>query len=421
MKAWTTTTNNVWEAMNNMMTLQHTQIKASFETSTYVVGHVFKVILYKKLLDMVSRYALNEITAEYERVPYAGTNLSRCGCVMRTTHGLPCACELSKYVVGSIPLETIHIFWLRLSFSDQGLCEAEVTITEEMETISKRFEQLNVCGKVHLKTKLQKIVYPDLNSMCPPLEKVKNKGAPKKTTDQTTKEYVDALHSVQNSNSSVKHSASSSEQPIQRRNILMLDQFHSCIQDSIENIIDVKADGNCDYRTIAALLGIGAKSWSLVRNHLHKELTSWSEEYINLLSDIERFKELKCYLLVYGLSMVTMDKWMNITDMGYVIVSQYNVIIDSLSRQQSMTFFPLKSQPPPNSSVPRVICISHVYENHFVQVFLRDYCPLPPLALLWNTHCHYQAKQWPTPYIGRMQRYTKLSRMKTEFVELGEE
>ncbi|KAL2963493.1 hypothetical protein AAZX31_17G204700 [Glycine max] len=201
----------------------------------------------------------------------------------------------------------------------------------------------------------------------------------------------------------------------------MLDQFHSCIQDSIENIIDVKADGNCDYRTIAALLGIGAKSWSLVRNHLHKELTSWSEEYINLLSDIERFKELKCYLLVYGLSMVTMDKWMNITDMGYVIVSQYNVIIDSLSRQQSMTFFPLKSQPPPNSSVPRVICISHVYENHFVQVFLRDYCPLPPLALLWNTHCHYQAKQWPTPYIGRMQRYTKLSRMKTEFVELGEE
>ena len=73
---------------------------------------------------------------------------------MRTTHGLPCACELSKYVVGSIPLETIHIFWRRLSFSDQGLCEAEVTITEEMETILKQFEHLNVYGKVPLKTKL---------------------------------------------------------------------------------------------------------------------------------------------------------------------------------------------------------------------------------------------------------------------------
>ena len=126
--------------MNNMMTLQHTQIKASFETSTHVVGHVFKVTLYKKLLGMVSRYTLNEIVVEYERVPYAGKNPSRCGCALRSTHGLPCACELSKYVVGSIPLETIHIFWWRLSFSNQGLSETQVTITEKMKTISKRFE-----------------------------------------------------------------------------------------------------------------------------------------------------------------------------------------------------------------------------------------------------------------------------------------
>ncbi|KAL5180747.1 hypothetical protein HKD37_01G001818 [Glycine soja] len=82
------------------------------------------------------------------------------------------------------------------------------------------------------------------------------------------------------------------------------------IKDSIENIIDVKADGNCGFRTIAALLGMGEESWSLVHNHLHKELTSWSEEYIN---------------------MVTMDKWINITDMRYVIASRYNLIVVSLS------------------------------------------------------------------------------------------
>ena len=87
-----------------MMTLQHTQFKASVETSTHVVGHVFKVTLYKKLLGRVSRYTLNEIVVEYERVPYAGKNPTRCGCVMRTTHGLPCPYGLSKYVIGSIPL-----------------------------------------------------------------------------------------------------------------------------------------------------------------------------------------------------------------------------------------------------------------------------------------------------------------------------
>ncbi|KAL5193634.1 Protein FAR1-RELATED SEQUENCE 5 [Glycine soja] len=144
---------NVWDAMNNMMTLQHTEIRASFETSTHVVGHVFKKKLYKRLLGMVSGYALNQIAAEFYRVHYAGKNPSTCGCVMRTMHGHPYACELSKYVFSCIPLDSIHMFWRRLSFSDQGLSEPEVSIKEVMETISKRFEELDVCGKFTLNTK----------------------------------------------------------------------------------------------------------------------------------------------------------------------------------------------------------------------------------------------------------------------------
>ena len=63
---------------------------------------------------------------------------------------------------------------------------------------------------------------------------------------------------------------------------------------------------------------------------------------------------------------ITMDKWMDITDMGYVIASRYNVILLSLSLQQSMTFFPLRSQPPTDSSVHHIICIGHAFDNHFV-------------------------------------------------------
>jgi len=101
---------SVWDAMNNMMTLQHTEIKACSETITHVVGHVFKVTLYKRLLGIISRYALNQIAAEYECVHYIDKNPSRCGCVMKTTYALPCACELSKYVLGTIPLDSIHMF-----------------------------------------------------------------------------------------------------------------------------------------------------------------------------------------------------------------------------------------------------------------------------------------------------------------------
>ncbi|KAH1242345.1 hypothetical protein GmHk_07G019695 [Glycine max] len=304
---------SVWDAMNNMITLQHTEIKASFETSTHVVGHVFKKTLYKRLLGMVSRYALNQIATELEHVDYAGKNPSSCGCVVRTTLGLPCACELSKYVGGCIPLDSIHMFWRRLGFSDQGLSGPEVGIKDVMETISKKFEELDVCGKFTLRTKLWEIAYPNQNLMCPPPAKVNTKGAPKKTTSRNPRstkrdpsywEYVDAFESMQNSNSSVRRTASSSEQPNRRMIVPMLDKFQPFMHDFIDKIVDVKADGNCGYRSVAGLLGMGEDSWSVVRNHLLKELANFSEDYIKLFGGTERFEELRMSLFVDGLTKI---------------------------------------------------------------------------------------------------------------------
>ncbi|KAH1226999.1 hypothetical protein GmHk_10G027358 [Glycine max] len=234
--------------------------------------------------------------------------------------------------------------------------------------------------------------------MCPPPSKVNTKGAPKKSmkrSQRSTKrdpsycEYIDAFHFVQSSNSSVKRSASSSEPPKPTRIIPMLDQFAPFIQDFIHNVVDVKADGNCGYRSIVGLL--------------------------------ERFEQLRLSLLVDGFFKVSVDKWMDITEMGYVIPSRYNVILVSLSRKQSMTFFPLRSQPPSDSSVHRMICVGHVFGNHFVQIYLKDRCPLPPLALLWSTNCYSQAKQWPTSYVSRMQQYTSLMSFKRDYVDLNED
>ncbi|KAH1188421.1 hypothetical protein GmHk_U059536 [Glycine max] len=416
---------SVWDAMNNMITLQHTEIKASFETSTHVVGHVFKKTLYKRLLGMVSSYALNQIAAELERVDYAGKNPSSCGCVVRTTLGLPCACELSKYVGGCIPLDSIHMFWRRLSFSDQGLSEPEVGIKDVMETIYKKFEELDVCGKFTLRTKLWEIAYPDQNSMCPPPTKVNTKGAPKKTTSRNPRstkrdpsywEYVDAFESMQNRNSSVRRTASSSEQPNRRPMMPMLDQFQSFMHDFIDKIVDVKPDGNCGYRSVAGLLGMGEDSWSVVRNHLLKELANFLEDYIKLFGGTERFEELRMSLLVDGLTKVTTDKWMNITDMVHVIASRYNVIVVSLSKQQNITFFSLRSQPVANSSLHSIICIGHVYDNHFVEV----HCRYEVIELTFFSHVQ-QAKSWPNPYISRMQHYKSFVMFKRDYVDINDD
>ncbi|KAL5179871.1 hypothetical protein HKD37_01G001096 [Glycine soja] len=137
----------------------------------------------------------------------------------------------------------------------------------------------------------------------------------------------------------------------------MLDQFEPFIQGFIDNIVDVKVDNNCGYRSIAALLGMGEDSWSLVCNQLIKELDKWSDDYINLFSGTKRFEELRLSLLVDG----------------------------------------------------------------FSKVYLKDHCSLPPLALLWSRNSDPQAKQWPTPYISRMQQYRSFMMSKRDYVDLNED
>ncbi|KAH1265376.1 hypothetical protein GmHk_01G001090 [Glycine max] len=161
----------------------------------------------------------------------------------------------------------------------------------------------------------------------------------------------------------------------------MLDQFQPFMHDFIDKIVDVKGDGNCGYRSVAGLLGMGQDSWSVVRNHLLKELANFSEDYIKLFGGTERFEELRMSLLVDGLTKVTTDKWMDITDMGHVIASRYNVIV----------------------------------------VYLKERWPLPPVSLLWSSNCHPQAKSWPNPYISRMQHYKSFVMFKRDYVDLNDD
>ena len=84
----------------------------------------------------------------------------------------------------------------------------------------------------------------------------------------------------------------------------MLDQFEPFIQGFIDNIVDVKVDGNFGYWSIATLLGMDEDSWLLVHNQLVKELGKWSDDYINLFDGIDRFDQLRRSLLVDGFSKV---------------------------------------------------------------------------------------------------------------------
>jgi len=138
--------------------MQHTGIKASFEKNIHFVGHSNNVTLYKRLHEFVSRYALNHIEDELDRVKFVGVDNDSCRCIIRYTYSLPYACELARYIIGNIPLVAINIFWTRLSFADMGSNEsyADMSVRQEFDVILKHFASIGIAGKVTKKISFMK-------------------------------------------------------------------------------------------------------------------------------------------------------------------------------------------------------------------------------------------------------------------------
>ncbi|KAI5415151.1 hypothetical protein KIW84_040562 [Lathyrus oleraceus] len=137
-----------WEAMNNNLRLQLGNIRASFQKSFYKVEHAHISPFYGYLRGSVSRAALRRIAEELLRVDYVGTNRKICGCTLRTSYGLPCACELGRYTLGGIliPIDVVHVHWRKLTMevelevgADDG---PEVDMTCAMDELWKRFRSL---------------------------------------------------------------------------------------------------------------------------------------------------------------------------------------------------------------------------------------------------------------------------------------
>jgi len=107
-----------WDGIHYVIILQHNEIKSSFKRSLNLMSDSYKTLSYKRLVGYVSRYALELLAPKLKRVKKIGFDTSHCGCVLRKTYSLPCACELARYDSGMIPLKKIHIMLTRLTISN---------------------------------------------------------------------------------------------------------------------------------------------------------------------------------------------------------------------------------------------------------------------------------------------------------------
>ncbi|XP_073225562.1 uncharacterized protein [Cicer arietinum] len=294
---------------------------------------------------------MDHIAAEYDCVKYVGIDQTECCCTIRTTHGLPCACEIARYsmIPRSISLDVIHVWWSKLTFHvDASSKPSELSVKHEINVIVKKFEEFDIPDKISPKGKLREIVYPSTTSMFPPVAKVKPNGAPKKakvsTIDTSKVEKLAPRPSV----SKVQQS----------RVLLFKDWLPVEIHKFIDDIIDVGDDGDCGYRAVAALLGMGENCWEFIRQQCVIELQEFMSHYEILFGGENYVRQL--IHNVYVEQVASKDNWMTLPDMGYVIASKFNLVVVALSLNQSQTYFPLRSPPPTSMSDHRVIVIAFV-------------------------------------------------------------
>ncbi|XP_060969857.1 uncharacterized protein LOC133037065 [Cannabis sativa] len=359
-----------WSTTHNLLELQHTEIKASFEKSLTTVQHNFKPTLFKELRGFISRCALDKVFQESKRGDWVGFDIHACGCVIRRTHGLPCAHEINEYQIEgqAIPLACINSYWRKLDLVKSTQNEAnEISCDAVIELFLRRFQEVDIPTKLHLQRKLRELAEPSTTFLVEPEVKMNTRGRPPSKFDHSTSrdpstfEYVSAKYDKSSISSNLNTKNKDVRLNTSQHSQSYLKSLPCELKPYICFVKDVESDGNCGFRAIADLMGMGE------------------------------------------------DGWMQMTmpDMGHIIASRYNVVLVHLSIQQCLTFLPLGSNPLP-AILHKIITIGFINNNHFIEVFMQNDSPTPPAATNWVRYHYSCAEGWQTPYEGLVRAFRDL-------------
>ncbi|XP_058192141.1 uncharacterized protein LOC131309542 [Rhododendron vialii] len=217
-----------------LMLLQVTEFKASFEKSLNSVQHDFRTTLFDRLRGVVSSNAMTLVLAVSHQVEWFVESKRQCECSLRHTHGLPCAHEIAPYKMANIPLpiELIHDHWKRLSLlATQNEGSMEETLLAYFDCFYNKFlneDQYDV--KLNYVKKMQELAHPKIS-------------------------------------------------------ILVEPKFSEPIRPYIESVKDVEDDGNCGFWAVSGFMKGDVHEWLMVISDLLKEL----ETHLHLYEQVEHW------------------------------------------------------------------------------------------------------------------------------------
>ncbi|XP_076946343.1 uncharacterized protein LOC143617766 [Bidens hawaiensis] len=308
--------------INQIVKLQQKTIKGTFEDSRNKKMNDHGIPLFKELRGNVSILTLDLLVKELKRMNRIIEHGYGCGCHIRTSCSLPCACMLSNYLNAyeTIPLDSIDIFGRSCIFNPLYIeQEEDINCESAVEAFKQEFEKQSDGGKRNMLSRFWSFIKPASSNLQGPIVQKNTRGRPKskdikkkskheaplKRSNSTTltlrNEDDDFLSSqLEPSRQSLfvgsqqgirQSSYVGSQQGRQNSHVLghyyhrYLDQVHPIVRPFVTHIQDVAPDGNCGYRSMAVALGYNEDKWKWVQSELLAELKHNEAQYKNFFGD----------------------------------------------------------------------------------------------------------------------------------------
>ncbi|XP_028068684.1 uncharacterized protein LOC114271253 [Camellia sinensis] len=208
-------TKEKWDKFNT-----HIQVKASFEKSLTTVQRQFKPSQFRELWGNMSICALEYVLAK---------NYMRQGRL--------------------IPFNSIDVHWTRLTICvhNPKVEKLELTCIPELEMILKRFNESDIAMQLDMLKKLTKIANPANTFLIEPDSTLASHQSKKKRASKVR----DKKQNVKTKTYCTRTSLPSA----------YAGDFPSMLIPFTKLMNDIDGDENCDFRTIAGLLGLGENNW----------------------------------------------------------------------------------------------------------------------------------------------------------------
>ncbi|KAK9682620.1 hypothetical protein RND81_10G085900 [Saponaria officinalis] len=410
LKAWLKsahlTLDTMWSRIHSMLEGQHSKIRKELQDS------MSRLRITQRLFSLLQGKIMED---ELKRGVALGVGLELgCGCVLRTTHGLPCACTLidMKDNGSRVHLSDIHSFWRTLEYDDEeGMPKNDNDMLEEL--VDKARQSDLVYRKVFLE-KLRDILHPEDEDILAPAVRENPKGRPRGSTTRNKYGFEYSMRKYRtpstDTSTNIKHmvgdfAAGVAGAPLEKNYtkglLSMWVKRYGVLEELwpyFDGWVDVGSDGHCGFRVLSHALRDGEEDYIQMRDWCLKEI-SGSDVYKDLFeagvvmkNGLSKYENtLRCIRFIHRTACGE-DHWMSSDDF-FVFASLFNWTICVIGENryakgpkewQCMTILPLKSS---NEGVPPygVLWIVN-HKSHWMRLHSRgppDEVPIPPIDPLW--------------------------------------